>query len=409
MTRIAELRQQMAATHAQIESILAKSRTENRSLNTEEQAAFDKASAEITGQLKTIEAEERAAEAASKLTQQTEERAVSGGDQATATKAAEAWNMFVRAGFTGLNDEQRSLVGKWRSTNTDYRALSIVTNTAGQYTVPTSWETDVVLGMKSYTGILDTGVAKVITTSGGNPINYPTMNDTANVGAILAENTAAGEQDVAFGQVTIGAYKYTTKLIKVPIELLQDSAVDVEGLIREAMSERLGRIWNTHLTVGDGSTQPQGIVTAAALGKTAAAAVAFTSNEMLDLIHSVDPAYRNGARLMFHDTTLKAILQLADSQNRPLFQPSYRDAAPATVHGYPFTINQDMAVPAAAAKFMLFGNFKYFLVRRAMGLDMLRLSERYAESAQVAFVGFARMDSKYIDASGGAVKYMRNA
>lgn len=409
MTRIAELRQQMAATHAQIESILAKSRDEKRSLNTEEQAAFDKASAEITGQLKTIEAEERAAEAASKLTQQTEERSVSGGDQATATKAAEAWNMFIRAGFTGLNDEQRALVGKWRSTNTDYRALSIVTNTAGQYTVPTSWETEVVLGMKSYTGILDNGVATVITTSGGNPINYPTMNDTANVGAILAENTAAGEQDVAFGQATIGAYKYTTKLIKIPIELLQDSAVDVEGLIRAAMSERLGRIWNTHLTVGDGSTQPQGIVTAAGLGKTAAAAVAFTSNEMLDLIHSVDPAYRNGARLMFHDTTLKAILQLVDTQNRPLFQPSYRDAAPATVHGYPFTINQDMAVPAAAAKFMLFGNFKYFLVRRAMGLDMLRLSERYAEAAQVAFVGFARMDSKYIDASGGAVKYMRNA
>ena len=64
MTRIAELRQQMAATHAQIETILAKSRDEKRSLNTEEQAAFDKASAEITGQLKTIEAEERAAEPA---------------------------------------------------------------------------------------------------------------------------------------------------------------------------------------------------------------------------------------------------------------------------------------------------------------------------------------------------------
>jgi HK97 family phage major capsid protein len=198
-------------------------------------------------------------------------------------------------------------------------------------------------------------------------------------------------------------------MIKVPRELLQDSAVDVEALLRSALAERAGRITNEHLTTGDGSTQPQGIVTASTLGKTAAAAVAFTSNEILDLIHSVDPAYRPNARLMFHDTTLKAILQLTDSQNRPLFQPSNRDGAPATVHGYRFSINNDMAVPAAAARFMLFGDFKYLLFRRAAGFDLLRLNERFAEANQVAFVGFWRMDSKFIDASGGAVKYMRNA
>lgn len=402
----------MAATHTQIEGVLAKSREEKRALNTEEQAAFEKASTDLTNQHKTIEAEERSAEVAAKLAEKQadkeEKRLPGGSDDDTVKRARDAFGMYIRVGFAGLNDEQRSLISKHRSSDPELRALSVVTNTAGQYTVPTEWSDQVVTAMKDYSGVLDAGPT-IINTSGGAPIQYPTMNDTANVASIVAENTAVTDLDIAFGAVTIGAYKYTSRMIKIPIELLQDTVVDVEGLIRAAMAERFGRGYNAHLTTGDGSTQPQGIVTASTLGKTAAAAVAFTSNEILDLIHSVDVAYRPKARLMFHDTTLKAILQLLDSQNRPLFQLSNRDGAPATVHGYRFSINNDMAVPAAAAKFMLYGDFSYLLVRRAMGIDILRLTERFAEVGQVAFVGFSRMDAKFIDASGGAVKYMRNA
>jgi HK97 family phage major capsid protein len=419
MNRIAELRQNMAATHAQIEGILAKSREEKRGLNTEETAAFDKAAGEITGHLKAIEAEERSAEVAAKLQGQAEERAAGNFRSVDEQKAIEKNDreLFTRAFLLGPDslaaDEYkqfRSMYGRTPilSDGGEQRAQVVGTTTAGGFTVPQDFWNQVQVAMKDYTGVIDANPF-ILNTDNGRALPIPNSDDTGTLATLIAENTAATDVDVAFTQTTMNAYKWTTGLVKISSELLQDSGVDIESFIQSKFGERLGRGWNLSWTTGTGSSQPQGVVTGSVLGVTAAAAVAFTSNEILDLIHSVDPAYRNGARLMFHDTTLKAILKLADTQNRPLFQPSYRDAAPATIHGYPFSINQDMAVPAAAAKFMLFGNFQNYWIRRVRALDVRRLVERYAESDVIAFVGFARMDAKLIDAGKNPIKYMRNA
>jgi HK97 family phage major capsid protein len=110
-------------------------------------------------------------------------------------------------------------------------------------------------------------VAEVIRTAAGNTINYPTSDGTAETGELLAQNATAAALDLSFGVKAIGAYKYSSKSVAVPIELLQDSAVDIEAFVTKRLVTRLGRITNTHFTTGTGSGQPNGIVTAAGSGK----------------------------------------------------------------------------------------------------------------------------------------------
>ena len=132
--------------------------------------------------------------------------------------------------------------------------------------------TDLEKALKDYNGPRQ--VADVMRTTDGATMPWPTVNDTSNVGELLGENTGVAEADPTYGVVNFGAYKYSSKMVQVPSELLEDSAFDLGRELFELLGERLGRIQATHFTTGTGVSQPQGVVTGATLGKTAASATA---------------------------------------------------------------------------------------------------------------------------------------
>lgn len=323
-----------------------------------------------------------------------------GGEQRT---YEQAFDEYLRRGRDTLSDADRALILEHRAQST--------TDGAGGYTIPTGFMAELIKSLKAWGPMLDPGITRELVTASGNQIELPTMNDTSNVGVRLAENTAAtSEGDLVFGQKVLDAYKYSSGPILVSNELLQDSALPFEQIVRDAMGERIARKVNLDLTTGDGSGDPNGIVTASTMGKTAAAAAAVTFDELIDLVHSIDPAYRQSAscQFMFNDGTFAVLRKIKDGDGNYLWQPADgRSGAPATILGYGFSINQAMANIAAAAKPVLFGDFSKYIVRRVREFAVRRLDERYAEFDQVGFIGFARYDGDLMDTA--AVKHLLQA
>src|SRR4030095_3741382 len=338
-----------------------------------------------------------------------------------ARKAGEtkAFKQWIRFGFEGLNPEQRAIMATRRSTITasdlpaEVRAQAVGSGAGGGFLAPPGSPEDLEKALKAFGGIRE--VARLSPTPTGNDIPWPTVDDTMNVGELLAENIAAASQDVAFGQVILKAFKYSSKLVLVSMELLQDSFFDVGTILRDLLAERIGRITNTHFTTGTGSGQPQGVVTGATLGKTGIVGQTTASiyDDLVDLEHSVDPLYRPGSSYMMADSSLKVIKKLKDTAGRPIWQPGLSASLQAgqesfnSINGYPYQINQDMAVMGANAKSILFGNFKKYVVRDVREFTLLRLQERYAEFGQVGFLAFTRCDGRYINTA--AVKYYANS
>jgi hypothetical protein len=224
----------------------------------------------------------------------------------------------------------------------------------------------------------------VIRTAAGKTINYPTSDGTSETGELLAQNATAAALDLSFGVKAIGAYKYSSKSVAVPIELLQDSAVDIEAFVTKRLVTRLGRITNTHFTTGTGSGQPNGIVTAAGSGKVGTTGQTLTViyDDLIDLQHSVDPAYRQpgNCRFMMNDASVKVIRKIKDTTNRPIFVPGYDNDVPGkpggvpdTLLGDPIQVNQDVAVMAANAKSILYGDFSFYTIRDALDMQMYPL------------------------------------
>lgn len=321
------------------------------------------------------------------------------------------FNAWARGGMEGLTDDQRGHVKARRDEAIRiYGAQSVGTGSQGGYLVPRDFAGTMLERMAAFGGMRE--VATVIQTDGGNAIDYPTVDETGQEGEIVGESTQAGSQDISFGTVDIGAYKYSSKIVVVPLELLQDSGVDIEPYVNVALATRIARVTNRHFTVGSGANQPRGAAVAAGLGKTGAAGqlAAVTYDDMVDLEHAVDPAYRNAARWMFHDQTLKAMKKLKDSQGRPLWRPGVTGGDPNDILGYGYTINQHMAPMAAGARSMLFGDFKKYVIRDVMAVTLFRFADsRYLEKGQVGFLAWSRHDGDLIDASNDALKAFQHA
>lgn len=318
----------------------------------------------------------------------------------------------------GMNQHQRELTlrilpkaPKCREDIEKYmlecRQQGVGTGGAGGFMVPDEMMREIEIAMLDFNGVRQAG-ASVLRTATGADLPIPQTDDTTNKGAIIDENTADTEQDVVFTQLVLKSFMYTSRIVKVSWELMQDSATNMNQLLGQLLGERLGRIAAEHNTTGVGTTEPLGVVTGSvASGVVTAATSAITWENMIDLKHSVDPSYRRRPAFgyMFNDTSLAILKKLQDSQNRPLWGPLVQAGAPDTFDGTRYTVNQEMPDPADVnAKAVLAGDFSKYIVREVMDLTLTRLDERYAEFRQVAFMANLRMDGNINDAGTGPIK-----
>ncbi len=283
-----------------------------------------------------------------------------------------------------------------------------VLTAAGHETVAEEFMRELDVAALAFSGIDQ--AARFVNTATGADMPWPTADDTANSGRLLVEDAAAADLDATFAAVTFGAFLYTSDFAKMPNQLLQDSAFNLESEVARMLGIRLGRIRNTHGTTGTGSSQPRGIVTAVLADTTpviAASATAIAYEDLLDLQHAVDPAYRPRGAFMMHDSIVKILKKLLDLDGRPLWASGIAVREPQTILGHRFFINQAMdSAVVEDAESILFGDMSKYIIRRVINPTLVRLNERFAEKYQTAFIMFDRWDSDLVDAGTGPIQIL---
>jgi HK97 family phage major capsid protein len=334
-------------------------------------------------------------------------------DDGAAPTYREAFAEYIReGGHEGNMRPEARAVLRQGFAPIEKRAQTGNVNAAGGFTVPTELQAILVKSMVAWGPMYDEDICTTISTASGNPLPMPTVNDTAVTLSVTAEGATlpdTGAKDVVFAQRQLDAFSYNTEWIRVSYELANDSIFNMEQLLGDLLGERLGRRANQELTVGDGTGDPNGIVTAAALGVTAASATAITWDEVMGLEHSVDPAYRQSpkCRYMFHDNILLALRRLKDGQGNYLWQMGdVKGGYPATFNGRPYSINQAMAgTQATAARVVLFGDFGKYFVRK-VGSPIIGAIQDKDFWPGFGIAGYIRIDGELADTN--AVKYLRN-
>lgn len=371
-------------------------------LSAEDQATWDKANTDIDAldsRVKAlVDAEQRSRDLESALKPFGVESRKVDGDGDEDGEAAE-----VRKFLTG---ETRSLAvaPKGSRSFAEARDLSKLSAGAGLNTVKVSFHDQLVAHMIEVSGVLNAG-PMVLQTASGEQIQVPktTSHSTA---ALISEAGTLTESDPAFGQVPLDAYKYAFS-VQVSTELVTDTSVDLLGYLAMQAGRACGNALGAHLVTGTGSSQPNGVVTAATTGVTGGTGVAgaFTADNLVDLFYSVIAPYRNSKSCgwLMKDQTLGAVRKLKDTTNQYIWQPSYQAGAPDVLLGKPVFTDPNVAAPAVNAKSVVFGDFAQYYVRLAGGFRFERSDEFAFQNDLVTFRAILRGDGDLVDTTG-AVK-----
>lgn len=374
---ITEMKQQRAALVKQARALLDKAEQEKRDLTAEEVQQYDSIMADVDKLGAAISREERLQALELQLQQRT--GALPPAVGATPEKrdeeyAAAFWKAMRRA----VLDQA------------EQRALQVGTNSEGGYLVPQEYETTLVQALEAQNVMR--GLATVITTAADRNIPVVATHGTASW---LDEEAAYTESDETFGRVTIAAYKVGT-LVKVSEELLNDSAFDLAAYLASEFGRRVGRTEEAACVNGDGVKKPAGLLGAAQVGVTAAAANAITVDEVLALYHSLARPYRQRATWLFADSTALALRKLKDTTGQYIWQPGLTAGEPDTLLGRPVAVSDDVPAIVANAISIAFGDLSYYWIADRQGRVMQRLNELYAANGQVGFRVYQRVDGRLI-------------
>lgn len=311
------------------------------------------------------------------------------------------------------------------------------------------------IALKAYGGLLP--YIQLLQTDSGQPMPWPTVDPTAVVGRYITEQNQLGfggdsnSTDYQFGQGMLNAWTIVSGVILASVQLINDSAFDVDGFVNDRIGESIGRKVAAELHTGTGSSAILGIETAlkargaqsgpgkggvylsgtatnwattsggaawtlyqsttgtgdTSLLKLANSLIGF--DDILGMIITVDPAYRKSGRATFvtNDTTMAMLRTITDAYARPLWSPNVVPDQPDTLYGYPVIIDQNtssVSTTASTTGGLLFGDFKTAMVgRQVNGATMLRLAERYADYLQVGYLGYVRMDARSNDLRAAAL------
>lgn len=342
----------------------------------------------------------------------------------------------IKLGGLGRFSRGRDLAdNEMRSATRETRAaMGVSVDTLGGYMVPEGFVANLEYALRAYGGVRNR--AEILRTETAQPLPWPTIADTVagstdpvytagvlvNMGEMLGENVATSLLGTppAMGAVIFGAQKFTSKLVQISTELLRDSAFNLAAVIGKIIGERLGRITAQKWATGTGAgIVPRGIVRAATSTYTTASASGITFDDIVQFVHSIDPAYRTspGACFLMHDKMVMNLRLLKDGVGRYLWSAGdVQGGVEPSIWGYPYEVVMEMpydiqghCIDGAVAstgistftlptKLMLFGDVSKYKIREVGTIRLKRLVERFAEYDQDGFIGYMEADGDLIDA-----------
>ena len=369
-----------ARAWGEAKSLLDHAASEGRDLSATEQETYDRINVDLDERTAVIERLQK--------------------DEAREQRAAE---IRVPEVAKPSNDSEvlRSLIaGEIRSAKFERRTMT-TSNDAG--IVPEGFY-DIMQEQLRYTGPFgnqEVGYT-ILNTAGGEDIKVPTQT-TFSTGSATAEAAAFVASNPDTSSLTLRAHKFGT-LLTVSRELLQDSGIDIVGFLGRQAGNAIGNIVNQKLAIGTGTVEPLGIVAASGSGITGGTAVsgAFTADNLIDLVHSVDSAYAsNRAGFQMRRSTLSTLRKLKDGEGRFIYDPTA--GTQALVLGFPVFENPHVAAVGTSAKSVIFGSMPYYHVRQVGGVEIARSDDAFFTTDLVAFRVSIRLDGNLSQAD--AVKH----
>jgi HK97 family phage major capsid protein len=371
-------------------ALITAAQTEKRSMTDEENVQYDKMFKEADELRTNIEREQRQREVERELEELAgdgeERNAAAGGDRGEQRGRAdllmEAFRGFLTTGVpTGDGAEE-------------FRNLAAGVNTEGGFLVVP--ETFVNLLIKAMDDeVIIRQLANVIPMTNSASIGMPTLESDMGDADWTVELGTGGEDDQMRMGKRIMRPHPMAKRIKVSQQLLRTAALSPETLVRQRMAYKFGVTQEKSYLLGNGDRKPLGLFVASPDGIPTSRDVsedntstAVTAKGLISAKYSLKAGYWSKANWLFHRDVMKQIAKLTDSEGQFIWRESMRDGEPDRLLGRPSRMSEFAPNTLAASQYVgLLGDFSHYWIIDSLVMQIQRLTELYAETAQIGFIG----------------------
>lgn len=294
---------------------------------------------------------------------------------------------YIRGGPDALDPEQK-------------QQLSSLRDPEGGYVVLEDFRLQFIQALEDAVHIRN--LATVISTSSAT-VGFPTFDYEGNA-EWTAENGEIAQEEFSdlLGKKTFRPSKLA-RIFRLPIELSEDAAVDIENMLINHFARRFGVIQENAFINGDGVEKPYGILRAPGMNVVNIAEADFdgvnqddevVTDALVDMIYAIRAVYRGGGAWMMHRNMIRKVRKLRDDNGQFLWQMGLQPGEPNMILAYPVTESEFFPWGTAAGDVVtLFGDFSYYWIVDRIDLMVQRLVEKYAEFDQVGFKLRTRVDA----------------
>ncbi len=231
------------------------------------------------------------------------------------------------------------------------KALAEGSDAAGGYLVPEELRDEIVARATEASRL-----AKLVRRIGcrSNAVKVPTLSTDVSV-YWGSEGASFTESDPAFGQKSITIHRLNA-MTKISRELVADAGIDLVDYLSTLFAEAVAVEEDRVIAVGDGSTQPEGLYSAAGLQEYAVDG-AIDYDALVEIYYTLPGRYRDRAVWLGAGDVFKAVRKLTDDAGQPLWRPSLEADSPDRLMGRPVVSQADL--PSSV---LLFGDPRYYHV-----------------------------------------------
>lgn len=295
-------------------------------------------------------------------------------------KANKLFNDFARVNSTRETDLAEYVKENVSAEDRELKALTVNSDPNGGY-----------LTFPEFGGIISTYVYETspmrqladVVTVGTDALEFVTDNDQAGWGWVGETQARPDTYTPQLGKLLINVNEMYA-MPPVSQKMLDDAAIDVEAWIGNKVAQVFGRGEAAAFVSGNGINKPLGILSYPAGTNIGSGQVqqvgsgnasGFTYGGLVLLQNSLKEEYQGNATFLMQRATLGSLLQLSETQGRPIFNQTYdkNTGLESMILGKPVRFAADMPAVATNALAIAYGDFKqaYLIVDR-MGIRVLR-------------------------------------
>lgn len=333
-----------------------------------------------------------------------------------AAKAAhmEAFTRYLKAGPARLRqEEQFRYIGgdidpqELLEAGLDMETFSLLGNvdSLGGFLVPPDFQDELIKDvagasvMRQISRIRQTSrsAAHFMTVNGSGNIMYSSglTGSFRSEGWVQDGNNIPTQNQPRFGNQRVQTYIWSPDVVEITMELLMDSAVNLESEVRGLLAEVRRLDEDSAFILGTGVGMPTGIHTEAVRGSfptvNSGAGSAFTYDGLVRLWSCLPAQYRGNARYLLNSKALGEIMLIKDNDNRPIFPTN---DIPTQLFGSPIVVSEFMPDVANGNIACIYGDFQNYGIADRQDLRVIRLNERFAPN--VGLLAVARVGGKML-------------